>query len=126
MSNLGFYQMITTFIKRIGGPKVFVAAVAALLPAGYGAGKGIESGVKAIKKRIKQKDSENIGVTFDVIAEGKDASGKDASGLEFCIDDKFKVLEQDGNAVLIEKIGDKNNPYHIAGEFLESISNFRI
>ncbi len=37
----------------------------------------------------------------------------------------FKVLERDGNAVLIEKLGDDNNPYFVAAELLNEISDYK-
>ena len=43
----------------------------------------------------------------------------------FSVDDTFKVLEIDGDAALIEKIGDENNPYFVSGCFLESISDYK-
>ena len=45
--------------------------------------------------------------------------------LVFKLGDKFKVLEFDGDAVLIEKIGDSNNPYVASSEFLGKISNYK-
>ena len=45
--------------------------------------------------------------------------------LLFSVDDTFKVLEIDGDATLIEKIGDENNPYFVSGCFLESISDYK-
>ncbi len=46
-------------------------------------------------------------------------------GLQFKVNKRFKVLEADGNAVLIEKIGDMNNPYFISGDFLKEISDYK-
>ena len=51
--------------------------------------------------------------------------GKSNEGLLFSVDDTFKVLEIDGDAALIEKIGDENNPYFVSGCFLESISDYK-
>ncbi len=45
-------------------------------------------------------------------------------GLQFKVNERFKVLEADGDAVLIEKIGDMNNPYFISGDFLKEISDY--
>ena len=39
--------------------------------------------------------------------------------------DKFKVLESDGDAVLIEKIGDLTNPYFVSAELLKDISDYK-
>ena len=40
------------------------------------------------------------------------------------VDDTFKVLEIDGDAALIEKIGDENNPYYVSARFLRGISDY--
>ena len=45
-------------------------------------------------------------------------------GLEFKIGDQFRVLESDKDAILIEKIGDNNNPYFVSAELLKNISDF--
>jgi hypothetical protein len=50
--------------------------------------------------------------------------GTSNEGLEFKIGDPFKVLETDKDAVLIEKIGDSDNPYFMSAELLKNISNY--
>ena len=50
---------------------------------------------------------------------------KSDEGLQFSEGDKFKVLEQDGEAVLIEKIGADSNPYFVSAKFLNEISEFK-
>ena len=40
------------------------------------------------------------------------------------IGDTFRVLESDGNSVLIKLIGNKNNPYFLSKNFLKQISNY--
>lgn len=40
------------------------------------------------------------------------------------VDDTFKVLEIDGDAALIEKISDENNPYYVSARFLRRISDY--
>lgn len=51
--------------------------------------------------------------------------GVSNENLAFELGDRFKVLEFDGDAILIEKIGDSNNPYVVSSEFLEKISNYK-
>lgn len=46
-------------------------------------------------------------------------------GLQFHVGETFKVLERDGNAVLIEKLGDDNNPYFVVAELLNEISDYK-
>ena len=50
--------------------------------------------------------------------------GKSNEGIEFFIGDKFKVLERDIDVVLIEKVGDSNNPYFVPEQLLCSISDY--
>ena len=52
------------------------------------------------------------------------SEGKSNEGVHFSINDRVRVLEIAGDAVLIEKIGAKSNPYCVSGQFLCSISNF--
>ncbi len=49
MSNLGWYQILTTMAKKVGGPKILIA-----LLAGGGAllGGGAVAGGNAIKKEV--------------------------------------------------------------------------
>ena len=51
--------------------------------------------------------------------------GKSKEGLIFKVGDQFKVLEVDGDAALIERIGDNNNPYFVSVDFLKTISDYR-
>ena len=50
--------------------------------------------------------------------------GTSNEGLLFKVNDKFRVLEQDGDAVLIEKIKDEHNPYFVSAKFISSISDY--
>ena len=50
------------------------------------------------------------------------AAKKSNEGLAFSVGDQYRILELDGDAALIEKIGDKNNPYFVSAKFLNSIS----
>ena len=123
MSNLGMYQTITTLAKKVGGPKNLVILT---MGTGYVV---IRSGEAVIKKCIKEatkivkNKSENTGQNaqriFEVIS-----NGKSDGGLELNVGDKYRVLETDGESILIEKIGDSNNPYFVSADFLRSISNF--
>ena len=125
MSNLGHYQVFTTGAKKVGGPlKLLVIAggVGALtigVPLGGLVTKGCEKvGEFARKKRLEK---EVIGTIYSAKIDGTDKQG-----LRFKKGDKFKVLSADGNAILIEKINDENNPYFVSADFLSSISNFKL
>jgi len=123
MSNLGFYQTLTTWSKRVGGPKKLVGmiAVGGYITLRFGE-VGVKKGIKIIKNKVTKKNNiyRNKGMVYDVIADGKDGSG-----LAFCVGDKYKVLECDGDSILIEKLGDANNPYFVSRDFLASISDYK-
>lgn len=51
-------------------------------------------------------------------------SGEDGKNLVLNVDDTYRILESDGESVLIEKIGDTNNPYFVSADFLRSVSDF--
>ena len=121
MSNLGWYQLLTTAAKRVGGPKRLVAIIAGSgLAAGIVGTKGVE-GINKKLKANKEKQRKKIESLVTYIVE-KD--GKSNEGLELKRGDRFKVLEKDGDAVLIEIIGDENSPYFVYGKFISSISNY--
>ena len=123
MSNLGMYQTITTLAKKVGGPKNLIILT---MGAGYVVFRSSEAVVKkAVKETVKKIKSKN-GKTmpseeriFAVIS-----NGKSDCGLELNVGDKYRILETDGDAILIEKIGDPNNPYFVSADFLQSVSNF--
>lgn len=50
--------------------------------------------------------------------------GEDGSGLTLRAGDEYRVLECDGDAVLIEVLNDRGNPYFVSGEFLRKVSDF--
>lgn len=115
MSNLGLYQKITTYSKKIGGPLQFLGAVAL---GGYIVLRTVEAGGKTVIKRLKSKEKA-IANTYVVHTQGMSNEG-----LRFVVGEQFRVLEIVEDVVLIEKIGDVNNPYFVSAELLCSISNF--
>ena len=119
MSNLGAYQWLTTVAKKVGGPKNFVGIVAVASVVIY---KGGEVVVKKIKKKVNK---EELQETSDLIIYSVTGEGVRNGGLKFKIGDQFRVLETDKDAVLIEKIGDDNNPYFVSEEMLKNISNYK-
>ncbi len=121
MSNLGWYQLFTTMAKRVGGPKRLLGIV---FGSGAIIGVGATAGGIAVKKKVKRtlgekKKSAEAAIVYSVIKPGISNEGK-----KFTIDDKFKVLEVDGNVSLIELIGDNNSPYYVSTKFLSTISNY--
>ncbi|SHN53908.1 hypothetical protein SAMN02745247_01112 [Butyrivibrio hungatei DSM 14810] len=121
MSNLGGYQVLTTVAKKVHGPgKLLALLLGGGLVLGVGATKGTEAIINKIKSETdkKQKASE-AAVVYKV-----DKEGRSNEGLLFKPNDEFKVLERDGDAGLIELIGNNNNPYFVSLKFLSSISNY--
>lgn len=122
MNNLGWYQVITTWSKKVGGPLNLLGIVAGVGALGGVAGtKGIEALVASQKKKAIEKEKvAELSKTYTIIKDGVSNEG-----LQFHVGEAFKVLERDRNAVLIEKLGDDNNPYFVASEFLNGISDYK-
>jgi len=123
MSNLGDYQRMTILAKKVGGPKNLAVIIAG---AGAVASVALYKGGEIVKEKVrKKKNKEKLKETSDSIVYSITVDGVSDDGLEFKIGDQFRVLETVKNAVLIEKIGDDNNPYFVSVEFLEMISNYK-
>jgi hypothetical protein len=126
MSNLGAYQWITTVSKKVGGPvNLLLLTGAAGAAAGitvYKCGETvIKKCVKAVKTRkIDKTPTENERSLYRV-----NESSVSNEGLNLNAGDQFYILETDGDAVLIEKIGDDNNPYFVSAELLHNISDYK-
>lgn len=121
MSNLGWYQILTSVAKKVGGPKQLIGI---LVGSGALIGGGAVIGGNAIKKKVeskidKKRQAEKAAIIYTVTTEGKSNEG-----LVFKPGDTFRVLETDGDAGLIEKLGDDNNPYFVSLKFLETISDY--
>lgn len=120
MSNLGGYQILTTVAKKVGGPAKLIALIAtgsaAVGALGY---KGSEIVIKKIIASIKKQPTGSSEIIYKVTV-----PGESSEGLKFEIGNEFRVLETDGDAILIEKIGDKTNPYFVDKKLLNQISNF--
>ena len=132
VGNLGGYQLITMAIKRLGGPtKAAVkvgSAFTALLGGAYVLGekngekkaiakmRGQAKGVKLVPVDMGPSKS-NPSADYLV---AKDATSSD--GTSFATGDKLRVMDSDGDAVMVERIGDENSPYWVSRDFLESIS----
>lgn len=123
MSNLGDYQKMTIVAKKVGGPKNLAVIIAG---AGAVASVALYKGGKIVAEKVrKKKNKEKLKETSDSIVYSVTVDGVSDDGLEFKIGDQFRVLETDKDAVLIEKIGDDNNPYFVSVDFLEMISNYK-
>lgn len=120
MSNLGGYQRITTWSKKVGGPgNLFGIAVGSGVIIG---GLIVHIGSELLKKNSSKSDNIiNNAVEIEEIFEVTNA-GQDASGLTFEVGDSFRIITLDEEVVLIEKIGSNNNPYYLSMDFMEKIS----
>ena len=119
VSNLGWYQIITTAAKKVGGPKNLIGLI---FGGGTIVGGGVVAGVSAIKKKVVSKFEQKESEIKAAIIHTVKVEGKCNEGLAFSVGDQYRILELDGDAALIEKIGDKNNPYFVSAKFLNSIS----
>lgn len=122
MSNLGAYQWITATSKKVGGP------VNLLLLTGVGAIAAWESG-KWIVRRCSDAIADHINKKANVHTTSElytvKLDDKSNEGVAFCIGDQFRVLEIDGDAALIEKIGCRGNPYFVSTNLLRRISDYK-
>lgn len=124
MSNLGGYQTITTIVKALGGPKKAVGLIlGGTLAVGGVVGSFVPSVFKAAKDAIEKRTSHSptTGQMFTVHTH-RDGDGRSEPKLR--VGDQFRILERDGDAVLIEVLNDDDNPYFVSGEILARISDF--
>lgn len=123
MSNLGGYQLLTIAAKKVGGPRNLVLLIAGTGALVYKCSEIVVPKVatEVIKMKYAKK---RLGVKLGGEVYIVKSFGISDEGLQFKVNERFKVLEADGDAVLIEKIGDINNPYFISGDFLKEISDY--
>lgn len=114
MGNLGWYQLMTTVAKKVGGPKQLLALVAA---GGYVIIRGVEAGGK---KDNKEKSTSKVLPAYKFIIDGKDDKG-----LIFSSGDVFYVAARHDDVILIEKEKDDNNPYFVSVDWLMKVSSFK-
>lgn len=122
MSNLGWYKILTTAAKRVGGPKRLIGLIFAS-GAAVGVGGTIltQKAAKVVKNKINKQNTDYLenGKTFVV-----HTGGRDDNGLVFKVGDNYRIMDRDGDSILIEKFGDDNNPYFVSAEFLKKVSEF--
>ena len=117
MSNLGAYQTMTTLAKRFGGPYGLGATVLAL---GYVGGKLIEVPIRAAIQHIRSKKKTDQPDKMIAVT----SAGSDDSGMTLSKGDTYRILYEDSDMVLVEKIGDENSPYMVSPDFLRRVSNY--
>jgi len=123
MGNLGQYQLLTTVAKKVGGPAILLVGTAI---GGWFIGRLTEVGGKQIVRVAKSKFTKRSGpeVTPARIIFTVHTDGDATSELKLHVNDEYRVLERDKDAVLIEVLDNANNPYFVSGEILASISDF--
>lgn len=121
MSNLGWYQIFTTNAKKVGGAKNLMGMLI-----GSGAVLGVSGTILTQKviKLVKRKNTREPFVYLDNRVLVVSMEYKDKYGLILKPGDKFRVLEKDNDSVLIEKVGDENNPYWTSSLTLKKISDY--
>lgn len=123
MSNLGWYQWFTTNAKKVGGPLNLMGLIAiggyAIIRTGEA---GVKNAIKLAKNHNKDKsDNEPKKCSiYDVVNPAHIEEGIDVQ-----VGDKIKVCAIDEEAVLIEILGNKNNPYFIDFNLLKSIVDYK-
>jgi hypothetical protein len=110
---------MTTLAKRIGGPPILMVVT---MIVGWAIGRGTESGGKTIWRRFRRYSKNSTFSACEIFTVTTEADC--GSGLLLRKNDKFRVLESDDDAVLIEVMGDAENPYFVSAETLAKISNF--
>lgn len=122
MGNLGTYQSMTTAAKALGGP---VKALALLVGTSMIAGGALLAGAQKVAKifRASLSDRARPGETRDRWFTVHTAT-EEAGGPKMNNGVRFRVLECDADAALIEVFGDPNNPYFVSADLLRSISDF--
>lgn len=122
MSNLGAYQTMTTIAKKFGGPVKLGLAIAV---GGYAVIRTGESvcklGIKKIRSHNRNKKCTIENAKIYSVTE----TGASNEGVVFHQGDTYKVLERDAESVLVELIGNDNNPYFVSVDFLSSISDYK-
>ena len=127
MSNLGTYQTMTTWAKKAGGPvKLALYLVGGGMLLGGIAVKGGEYAIKKGKQAIsnhKEKKKYLLKTTQTIYTINQDAICDEK--LKVKVGNTFRVVESDGDATLIELIGDDNNPYFVSEKLLKKISDYK-
>lgn len=112
------YQSITTFAKKVGGPK---KAILITMAGGYAVFRVGEAVVKTSIKGIKKFFSKSSNTQVFVVKE----TGTSNEGVKFEKGTKIKVYEIDGDSVLVEKSDEPDVPYYVSTDLLQKISDFK-
>ena len=109
---------MTRTAKKVGGPGNFIVLIGVT---GAITERSTEFFIKKAVRKIKARKANNSkGKLYKVTL-----SGRSNEGVEFLRGDQIRILEEDGDSVLIEKIGEKNNPYFVSANLLRKISDYK-
>ena len=123
MSNLGLHQTMTTLAKKVGGPAQLAGIVAG---GGVVVGSVATKAFDWAKSAISAKRAADDKVIESLKVYEIKQDGISNEGLQFCVGDKFRVLERDGIAVLIERLEDESSPYVVSADFLANNSDYTV
>lgn len=120
MSNLGLYQVVTTLMKRAGGPKKFFAMI---LGAGAAGGAAATLAIQKVKSIVEKRMGPNVPLDdiefpYQFTKKGKEGREEVNSG------EKFRVVNNDGEVVFIQKESDPDYYYFLSEKFLMKVSDF--
>lgn len=122
MGNLGWYETGVKAVKTLGGPKQAVAKVGGgLIGVGVLLGVGLTRGIDALSGKIRDRMTPHPlrDKTFEVADEGDDGHG-----LTLHVGERYRVIEGDGDAILIELSNREDNPFLTSADFLRTVSDF--
>ena len=108
MSNLGWYQLMTTVAKKVGGPKRLLLII---VSGSSAVTLGIQRVIKLICKKGKEENNKDNG--------GNTETEKYTAGYTFKAGDTIRVVENDGDAGLVVINGDEDNPVFVSLEALK-------
>ncbi|WBL18775.1 hypothetical protein [Citricoccus sp. NR2] len=119
-------------IKRVGGPEAAMKMVGVAGVLSFVAGGAAMAGVLRVTPVVKQKAEQLLEKwgsrgNMDELAGNVykvSSSHEDAQGIIFEVGEVFRVLQRDGDAVLIEMVGHGDNPWFVSAQFLARISDF--
>lgn len=128
VGNLGGYQVITTLIKKLGGPKragfalvaAFVGTNAATGILSYRAGKANGEAGPSVPSTLGAGAEPSCPANGSEHVVSRAATSND--GTTFSPGERLRVMDSDGDAVMVERIGDEGSPYWVSRGFLESIA----
>ncbi len=123
MGNLGGYETVTKFIKKIGGPKVFVGLLATGAAVSFGFGAALRPKIEKVKGKILKKKASEKGFNkeepYRFTCDYELLKGPNVSE-----GDGFVVLEVLDDVAIIACENDLDTPFVIGIDELKSISNF--